>query len=252
MKRILQNISHFFLSAIIIISLHSCERDNAKDALNEVEIINSLFDSLFQINRAFSFRIHKDYMDKLWRDPSLKWTSDGIDVGNESIKFPIFDQEKYKRGEKEFQKLIDTVTWIAVTSDTLEKLDVKGDRGTYIFEGLEPSDSLFRKFINKASEHIYEARYISIKPLAHDRLKFLNINQLPEKERLDEWIEVTNDTCLVGGFSMTRIAFNDTRDLGIFFFGYSFVPYRHDYGDYILINRINNKWVISKKIKKGY
>ena len=231
MERIIQNIFRFFLSALIIISLHSCERDKAKDALNEVEIINSLFDSLFQVKKRHD-RIHKYYMENT-----------GIN--------PFSDPETAR---KEFQKLIDTVTWIAVTSDTLEKLDVKGDRGSYIFEALEQSDSLYRKFINKASEHIFKARYIPENSFYDDRIIYLRDNELPEKKRLHEWIDVLNDTLLVASYSMTRIAFNDTHDLGIFSFKSS-LPYSrcgYEHIEYILIKRINKKWTIHKRIRKTY
>jgi len=103
MERIVQNISCIFLSAIIIISLNSCEKENAKDALNEFVVYNMLLDTLCQsivyCQRTFIF----------WDYGSDQKEKDYVKINKEI--------------NKEFQKFIDSTEVIIIISDSLKKLD---------------------------------------------------------------------------------------------------------------------------------
>lgn len=227
MERIVQNISRIFLSGIIIISLNSCENDSAKVGLNEFVVYNMLLDSLCQsivyCQRTFIF----------WDYGSVQKEKDYVKINKER--------------NKEFQKFIDSTEVIIIISDSLKKLDFKGHRG-FIFGKLEPSDTLFRNFIDEKSINIYNARIIPENSLVKERTKFLP-NRKARKNNRPEWYGLYNDTLWLGWISMSRIAFNDANNLGIFFF--EFVGGGLcGYGEYILIKKINNRWIIHQRIRK--
>jgi hypothetical protein len=207
---------------------------------SEVEIFNSLLDSLYSI----------EYCHDIIRPPYYKCCDNDslplVDFVNccQSSEIPK-EYRKYCKGclnESDLKSL----KQIIIVKDSLSKLDLT-EHKKYLLSKI-PKESDFYRLIKKSNFSIPTISFNS-ESLQQDNISF-------EKKSYYDNLGLTyimgkyNNDFFIGYFSFSRVYFDELKNIGIFHFGYLGSP-DCGYEEYILFYRDKQDFKIYKKIMYG-
>jgi hypothetical protein len=200
---------------------------------NEVQIFNSLLDSLYSVHYCYSGPL----------SPKMKFFN--RDTNNDQyVQYKI----EYEEAKKLFQARLDKLSQVVIVMDTLTTIDFPKHRDFLLKCFVARNDSVLYDFIEDIPNSILK------RPFNTDSLKQGDVKFMPskyfKKKVLSDQLGIHGKEFFIGIMEFSRIYFDRNKNIGVF----SYVYYGKSgcgYVRYIFIKYSDKGWRIYDTVQIG-
>lgn len=221
-------------------ALFMCLSSKAQEEADEERILNSLMDSLYQIDLCHKI-IKPPYYKCCPTDTFL--STKIIECCKESnipFKFRVYCFDCVNERD------LDSLELIVVVNDSLSRFELT-NRKRLVTKEISKK-SIFYNFLMNSNINI-EAKRLAVDSLKQNNIKFLTAKSFKNEGRPKKYGK-SGKQFFIGYLNFSRIYFDRKKGLGIFNMSY-LGSESCGYSRFVLIQKIKNEWKIFKTITYG-